>query len=122
MLQQLAYGALVTHFDPEALGDHTLKIDAPPAHHAIDGAIRAGLDDLGQFPLVEVADNRRGFSRAKSSFSPSGPRALKPVNPILQRLPIHAAGVFTAPSLHILSSAAAIGQLQRRTALVRMPR
>lgn len=31
--------------DAEALADDLLQIDAPPAHHAIDGAVGAGLDD-----------------------------------------------------------------------------
>jgi hypothetical protein len=51
MLQQFANAALVV-VDAEALADHALKIDTPPAHHAVGRPIRVGLDDLGQ--LVEL--------------------------------------------------------------------
>src|SRR4051794_41489352 len=52
LVQELAYGALVVAH-AKALGDHALQIDPPPAHDAVDGPIRAGLDDLGQFrPLA----------------------------------------------------------------------
>jgi hypothetical protein len=38
--------------DAEALGDETLKINAPPAHDPVHGPIRAGLDKAGQVRLL----------------------------------------------------------------------
>jgi hypothetical protein len=89
MLQQLAYGALVV-LDAETLGDHTLKVDAPPAHHAIDGVIRAGLDDLGQLRLLGRRQPARLLPR-QVVLQPLRTARVEPVNPIPQRLTIHAA-------------------------------
>ena len=49
--ERIADGALVI-FDPEPLLDDALKVDAPPAHHAVDGGIRADFHDPGQFRLL----------------------------------------------------------------------
>ena len=53
-LQELADGLLVV-VDAIALGDHLLQIDPAPAHHAMHGAIRAGLDQRRQFLLLRLA-------------------------------------------------------------------
>jgi hypothetical protein len=70
-LQELADGPLVV-VDAVALGDHLLQINPAPAHHAMHGAVRAGLHDLRQLLLLR----RRGLPGRRLSFSPSGPNAL----------------------------------------------
>jgi hypothetical protein len=51
LLEDLPDCALVVG-DAEALGDETLKINAPPAHDPVHGPIRAGLDKAGQVRLL----------------------------------------------------------------------
>jgi hypothetical protein len=51
LVQDLADRALVIGH-PEALGDEMLQVDAAPAHDAMHGPIRTGLDQAGQFRLL----------------------------------------------------------------------
>ena len=75
LLQDLADRPLVVD-DPEALGDDALQVDPAPAHDAIYGAVRTGLDDLGQFRLLLGRQPRR-LALRPMSFRPSGPCSLK---------------------------------------------
>ena len=59
--------------DPEAVLDDALKIDAPPAHDAVDFPVRSGLDDRGEFGLV---CRREAPIRAAASD-----RAIRPARP-----------------------------------------
>ena len=75
LVQDLAYRALVVD-DAEALRDEVLQVDPAPAHDAMHGPIRAGLDEVGQFACCS-AERRGGWPLDQVSFSPSGPRSLK---------------------------------------------
>ena len=90
-LEQLAYGALVI-LDPEPLFDDALKVDAPPAHHAIDGAIRAGFHDLGKFRLLR-SRQPPGISPSAVVLQPGRAMRVEPVHPVPQRLPVHPANL-----------------------------
>ena len=59
LLQDLADRALVVGH-PEALGDEALQVDPAPAHDAMHGPIRAGLDELGQLRLLVAATGAAG--------------------------------------------------------------
>jgi hypothetical protein len=50
-LEKFADRALVVD-DAEALGDDALQVGAAPAHDAMHGAVRTGLDKLGHFRLL----------------------------------------------------------------------
>ena len=73
LVQDLAHRALVVD-DAEALGDEALEVGPSPAHDAMHGSIRAGLDELGQFCLR--------IGREAGRVAP-GPGVLKPVSTTL---------------------------------------
>jgi len=51
LLQDLAHGPLVID-DAKALGDEMLQVHPPPAHDAVHGPIRSGLDEVRQLRLL----------------------------------------------------------------------
>ena len=76
LLQKRSDRALVI-VDPETLGDDALEIDAPPAHDAVDFAVRAGLDELGELAQLLRRQARRRAARVPVVDQPVRPRALK---------------------------------------------
>jgi hypothetical protein len=100
LLEERRHVALVVG-DAEARLDDLLEINAPPAHHAVNGRIRPRFHDLGQFRLLRWRQPRRR-SAPPGVLQSLEPRRIKPVHPIPQRLPVHAAdlrGLLTAPPL-----------------------
>src|SRR5687768_4021870 len=88
-VQDLAHRALVIGH-PEALGDEALQVDPPPAHDAMHGPIRTGLDELGQLGLL------RGRQARRMALGPGVPQPVRAalveaVNPVTQGLAVHAA-------------------------------
>ena len=53
--------------DPEAAVDDPLKIDATPAHDAVEFPVRSGLDDRGKFGLVFCREARIGACAYRKS-------------------------------------------------------
>jgi hypothetical protein len=76
--------------DAEALLDDALKIDAPPAHDAVDLSVWPCFDDRREFGLLSRRQTRRRPFRPMVQ-KPVGARFIKAVNPVAQRLLIHAA-------------------------------
>ena len=88
--------------DTETILDDVLKIDAPPAHHAINRGVGPGFDDCSEFGLL---------FRREPRFWAAGPSVQKPVragfveamNPASRKVrrsmpPIRAASVRVMPS------------------------
>jgi hypothetical protein len=89
LLQELPDRALVI-IDAEALANDLLQIDAPPAHHAIDGPVGTRLDDGRQGG--ELIGRQPGrLSRGANVLQPVGAAFVEPVDPVAQCLAIHAA-------------------------------
>lgn len=86
--EQLADGPLVVG-DAEALADHTLEIDTPPAHDAVDRTIRPRVHETGQFALLLDRQARRMTLRPPIRQTVRA-TSVEPVDPVAQRLPIHA--------------------------------
>jgi hypothetical protein len=61
--------------DAETLTNNALKIDAPPAHDAVDLSVGTRLDNGGQFSLLVRRQPRVG-PLAQASNRPSGPALL----------------------------------------------
>src|SRR3546814_10982633 len=87
--------------DAEAGLDHPLQVDPPPAHHAVDGRIGAGLHALGHL---------RHLSTAQPAFA-TGPRAVRPplgalrleaLRPVPQCLSVHTPDLGTLAPAHPL--------------------
>ena len=76
--------------DAEPLGDDALEVDPSPAHDAFLLAIRTRLDDGRELDELLSRQARLGTCRpiVDEAIRPSGVEAM---NPIAQRLPIHAA-------------------------------
>ena len=86
--QQLADTALVI-VHAETRPDQRLEIQAPPAHHPIPLAIGTALDDPRQLlQLRRQQPRRRPAGLAVDQAV--GAAFVEPVNPVPQRLPIHA--------------------------------
>ena len=90
-LKQLADRALVVG-DPEALQDEALQVDPTPAHHAMHGPVRPGLDKLGDLGALLGREARLG-TLGPAVQKAIGAVRVEAVNPSFgpQRLPVHAA-------------------------------
>lgn len=88
-LQQLTDIAFVID-NPEALLDDALQIEAPPAHHAVDRRVGAGLHDPRQFRLLLRRQPRLGAA-IPGVLQPLRTGIVEAVHPIAQGLPVHAA-------------------------------
>ena len=85
LLEKLSNVALV-EVDAEALGDNPLEVDPPPARHAVPLAIRPGFDEIGQLPGRQARlETLRSI--AEETLRPG---CVEAVDPIAQRLPVHA--------------------------------
>ena len=69
--------------------DDTLEIDAPPAHHAVVFPVGTCFDDRRQFGLLSRRQARRPALRPIVQ-KPVGAGGVETVNPVAQRLTIHA--------------------------------
>ena len=100
LLEKLSDVALVEG-DAEPLGDDALEVDPSPAHDAVLLAIRTGLDDHGELGQLLSRQARLGTLRpiVDEPFRPSGVKAM---NPIAQRLPVHAANPGRRAPVHPL--------------------
>jgi len=87
--KQSGYAALGID-DAKALLNHPLQINSPPADNAVDGRIRAGFDNLAKLlhlPIIQHTPPPRAFAVCQTSHS----FFVEPVDPIAQRLAVHAA-------------------------------
>jgi hypothetical protein len=112
-VQDLAHRALVIGH-PEALGDEALQVDPPPAHDAMHGLIRTGLDELGQVSLL------RGGQARRMALGPGVPQPIRAalveaVDPVAQGLPVHAADPCRVRPAHPIEDGS---QRQQASALV----
>ena len=98
--------------DAEPFGNDTLEIDAPPPDDAIFLPVRAGLNDLRKLSQLFFRQARLG------TFRPVVDEALRPqsveaMNPVAQRLAIHAADLRRRRPVHSISNRS---QRQKTTA------
>src|ERR1700734_880853 len=89
--------------DAETFGNDTLEIDAPPADDAICLTVRAGLHDLRKLSQLF-----RRQARLRT-FRPVVDEALRPrnveaMNPVAQRLAIHAANLRRRRPVHSIAN------------------
>jgi hypothetical protein len=61
------------------------QIDAAPAHDAVRGAVRAGLDQLGKLRQLRGREARRAALRP-AVLQPLGAALIEAVHPVAQRL------------------------------------
>src|SRR5262249_12009305 len=74
----------------EPLGDDAFKVDPSPAHHAVDLAIWPGLDNLRELSQLLRRKARLGTLRPVVD-EPLRTRGVEAMDPVAQRLPVHAA-------------------------------
>src|SRR5271170_1021023 len=113
LLEKLANVTFVI-VDAEPLGDDALEVDPSPAHDAVLLAIRTYLDDGRELDQLLSRQARLGTLRpiVDEPFRPSGVEAM---NPIAQRLPVHAADPGRRAPVHPVPHRS---QRQQSTALV----
>ena len=98
LVQQLSdIAGVVVHV--EAFLDDALQVDAPPAHDAVNGGVRTLLDDCGQVGLL-LGRQPRWWSRRPLIEKTIGAGRVEPVNPVAQRLAVHAANPRGIGSVH----------------------
>src|SRR5215211_688426 len=88
LLEDLADRALVVS-DAEALGHDLLQVHPAPAHDSMDGALRAGFNDLGELRQLLRREARRVAFRP-AVLEPFGASFIEAVHPVPQRLAVHA--------------------------------
>jgi hypothetical protein len=116
-LEELADRTLVVG-DSEALEDDALQVDPTPAHDAVQGPVRAGLDELRDLrTLLRRETGRRAFG--PSVQETLGAVRVEPMPPVTQRLPIHPADPGRLCPVHAVQNRS---QRQQPAALVRVLR
>src|SRR4051812_22779795 len=85
-VKDLAHGSLVIDH-AEALGGKTLQVHPPPAHDAVHGPVRAGLDKARQFRLLVGAEARR-LAFGPIVLEPVRAAFVEAVDPVAQALAI----------------------------------
>jgi hypothetical protein len=85
--------------DAEPFGDDTLEIDAPPPDDAIFLPVRAGLNDLRKLSQLFFRQARLGTFRPVVDEAVRT-RSVEAMNPVAQRLAIHAADLRCGASAH----------------------
>src|SRR5271163_5217121 len=85
--------------DAEPFGNDTLEIDAPPPDDAIFLTVRAGLDDLRKLSQLFLRQARLGTFRPVVDEA-LRPRSVEAMNPVAQRLAVHAADLRRRASVH----------------------
>ena len=104
--------------DAEPLGDDALEIDAPPPDDAIFLTVRAGLHDLRELSQLFHRQARLGTFRPVVDEA-LRPRSVEAVNPVAQRLAIHAADLRRRAPVHSISNRS---QRQKTTDLAHLLR
>jgi len=80
LVQELSdVAGVVVHVEP--LLDNPLQVDAPPAHDAVNGAVRTLLDDCRQVGLLLGRQPRR-WSRRPLIEKTIGAGCVEPMNPV----------------------------------------
>ena len=98
----------------EALSDDLLQVGPAPAHDAMDGPIRAGRDEFGQFGLLP------GCEAGRIALGPAVLQAIRAalvetMDPVAQGLAVHAADPCCVGSAHPIQHG---GQGQQAPALI----
>ena len=119
-LQLLADRALVHHHAEPRL-DHTLQIDAAPAHDAVLLRVRALLDQFGKRRQIARAQPARR-TRIVAVRQAQKPLGIVAMHPIAQRLPIHPAGLGRRLAINPLQDQRQRQHPARRTRVGRLPR
>jgi hypothetical protein len=88
-LQELANCALVVA-DPEPLENDALQVDPTPAHHTVHGLVRPGCDEFGYLGPLLLREARLG-TLGPAVQKTLGAMRVEPMDPVAQRLPVHAA-------------------------------
>src|SRR3954453_4659504 len=88
LLEDLADRALVVS-EAEALGHDLLQVHPAPAHDSMNGALRAGFNDLRQLRQLLRREARRVAFRP-AVLEPFGAPFIEAVDPVPQRLAVHA--------------------------------
>jgi hypothetical protein len=102
LLQNRSDIALVK-VDVETLLDDALQIDAPPAHDAVAGAVGTRFNERGEFGFSlrrQTGLDATGVAIQK----PVGPQLIETMNPVAQRLPIHAADPGRVGPVHAIQN------------------
>ena len=99
--------------DAEPFGNDTLEIDAPPPDDAIFLTVRPGLHDLRKLSQLFRRKARLGTFRRVVDEA-LRPRSVEAMNPVAQRLAIHAADLRRRAPVHSISNRS---QRQKTTAL-----
>src|SRR5580700_9364409 len=89
--------------DAEPFGNDTLEIDAPPPDDAISFTVRAGLNDLRKLSQLFFRQARLGTFRPVVDEA-LWPRSVEAMNPVAQRLAIHAADLRRRRSVHSIAN------------------
>ena len=100
--------------DAEPFGNDTLEIDAPPAYDAVLLTIRPGLDDLRELGPLLLRQARLGTRRPIVEQTLRS-ESVEAMDPVAQRLPVHAADLRRRASVHPVPDR---GQGQKPPALV----
>ena len=85
--------------DAEPLGDDALEVDPAPTHDAVYLTIRPGLDDGRELSQLLRRQTRLGTLRPVVDEA-LGPGAVEPVDPVAQRLAVHAADLGRRSPIH----------------------
>ena len=85
--------------DAEFLGDDALEVDPPPAHDAVDLAVRPRLDDRGELSQLLRRQTRLRALRPMVEEA-LRPRCVEAVNPVAQGLAVHAADPGRRAAIH----------------------
>ena len=117
LLQEPADRPLVI-IDAELLGDDVLEVHPAPAHHAVHGPVRAGLDQRAKLRLLRRRQPRR-VAPMPVVLQPVRPALVEPVHPVPQRLTVHAAHLRSVRPVHSVQHRR---QRQQTPALVRILR
>jgi transposase len=103
------------------LGTGLTQVDAAPAHHAVGLGLRTRLHQRREFRLLRGAQPRRG-SRRLAVGQTGRTRGVEPVDPVPQRLPLHAAQPRRRSPAHPVVHRGDRQQTPRLTGVVRRPR
>src|SRR5689334_12822641 len=87
LVQELAHRALVVDH-AEALSDEMLQVHPPPAHDAVHGPIRSGLDEVGQRGLLLGGEAGR-LALGPAVLQSVRAMLIEAVDPIAKGLAVH---------------------------------
>jgi hypothetical protein len=113
LVQELAHRALVVDH-AEALSDEMLQVHPPPAHDAVHGPIRSGLDEVGQRGLLLGGEAGR-LALGPAVLQSVRAMLIEAVDPIAKGLAVHAADARCVGPVHAVQDG---GQRQQAPALV----